>query len=172
MNTKKQAKKHFENLANNWWQDELKYYLENFDTDSREALENIPTSELEECNYKDLRILEDYFKEEFTHLGMNKLEEAIEEAKNYFTNEEESEIMNQNDSDLNFDVGFYKGLLEAQLIQSNSNNQNNYEKDDYLLILPNENIQAIAGSIECIKEFAEELNQKKYVIAKVVEVSQ
>ena len=51
-------------------------------------------------------------------------------------------------------------------------NQNNYEKDDYLLILPNGNIQAIAGSIECIKEFAEELNQKKYVIAKVVEVSQ
>tara|TARA_R110000765_G_scaffold36907_1_gene82130 strand:- start:259 stop:576 length:318 start_codon:yes stop_codon:yes gene_type:complete len=105
-------------------------------------------------------------------MNTKKLEEAIEEAKNYFTNEEESEIMNQNDSDLNFDVGFYKGLLEAQLIQSNSNNQNNYEKDDYLLILPNENIQAIGGSIECIKEFAAELNQKKYVIAKVVEVSQ
>jgi len=61
-------------------------------------------------------------------MNTKKLEEAIEEAKNYFTNEEESEVMNQNDSDLNFDVGFYKGLLEAQLIQSNSNNQNNYNE--------------------------------------------
>jgi len=48
------------NLTDNWYDDELKYYLENFNTvDNREALENIPTSELEECNYKDLRNLID-----------------------------------------------------------------------------------------------------------------
>jgi len=45
-----------------------------------------------------------------------KLENAIEEAKSYFTDEQELEVMQETDSDVNFEVGFYKGLLEAQSI--------------------------------------------------------
>jgi hypothetical protein len=45
-----------------------------------------------------------------------KLENAIEEARNYFTDEQELEVMQETDSDVNFEVGFYKGLLEAKSI--------------------------------------------------------
>ena len=56
------------------------------------------------------------------------LENAIEEAKSYFTDEQELEVMQETDSDVNFEVGFYKGLLEAQSIL----------KDEVNLILANE----------------------------------
>ena len=63
-----------------------------------------------------------------------KLENAIEEAKSYFTDEQELEVMQETDSDVNFEVGFYKGLLEAQsivkdeidLISSEEDYLNNY----------------------------------------------
>ena len=57
-----------------------------------------------------------------------KLENAIEEAKSYFTDEQELEVMQETDFDVNFEVGFYKGLLEAQSIL----------KDEVNLILANE----------------------------------
>ncbi len=63
-----------------------------------------------------------------------RLENAIEEAKSYFTDEQEVEVMQETDSDVNFEVGFYKGLLEAQsivkdeihLISSEEDYLNNY----------------------------------------------
>jgi len=63
-----------------------------------------------------------------------KLENAIEEAKSYFTDEQELEVMQETDSDVNFEVGFYKGLLEAKsilkdeidLISSEEDYLNNY----------------------------------------------
>lgn len=45
-----------------------------------------------------------------------KLENAIKEAKSYFTDEQELEVMQETNSDVNFEVGFYKGLLEAKSI--------------------------------------------------------
>ena len=44
------------------------------------------------------------------------LENAIKEAKSYFTDEQELEVMQETNSDVNFEVGFYRGLLEAQSI--------------------------------------------------------
>ena len=45
---------------------------------------------------------------------MNNIDKAIEEAKNLFTDEQENEVMNQDEPDVSFDVGFYRGLLEAK----------------------------------------------------------
>ena len=42
--------------------------------------------------------------------------DAIKEAKSYFTDEQELEVMQETNSDVNFEVGFYRGLLEAQSI--------------------------------------------------------
>jgi len=56
------------------------------------------------------------------------LENAIKEAKSYFTDEQELEVMQETNSDVNFEVGFYRGLLEAQSIL----------KDEVNLILDNE----------------------------------
>jgi len=44
------------------------------------------------------------------------LENAIKEAKSYFTDEQELEVMQETNSDVSFEIGFYRGLLEAQLI--------------------------------------------------------
>ena len=55
---------------------------------------------------------------------MNKLENAIKEAKSYFTDEQEVEVMQETDTDVSFEVGFYRGLLEAK----NYLNQDDYHK--------------------------------------------
>ena len=55
---------------------------------------------------------------------MNNIDKAIEEAKNLFTDEQENEVMNQDEPDVSFDVGFYRGLLEAK----NYLNQDDYEE--------------------------------------------
>ena len=55
---------------------------------------------------------------------MNKLDKAIEESKKLFTDEQENEVMNQDEPDVSFDVGFYRGLLEAK----NYLNQDDYHK--------------------------------------------
>ena len=51
----------FRALYNNWFHDETKWYMENFDIENPE---DIPTEKLENCNYKDLRILYEYFFKE------------------------------------------------------------------------------------------------------------
>ena len=59
--TKKQAKQHLKNLSNNWYDDECKYYeIEN----DCENADSIQTNKLMSSNYKDLRILEDYFNQD------------------------------------------------------------------------------------------------------------
>ena len=58
--TKEQAKQHLKNLSNNWYDDECKYYeIEN----DCENADSIQTNKLMSSNYKDLRILEDYFNQ-------------------------------------------------------------------------------------------------------------
>ena len=47
------------NLKNNWYQDELKNYAESFGVDNPES---IPLDDLQESNYKDLRTLISYQK--------------------------------------------------------------------------------------------------------------
>ena len=51
------------------------------------------------------------------------LENAIKEAKSYFTDEQELEVMQETNSDVNFEVGFYRGLLEAPSILKGVNNE-------------------------------------------------
>ena len=58
--TKEQAKNAYDSLANAWHGDEHKYYSEQFDCENPHE---VATDELNECNYKDLRVLEDYFYE-------------------------------------------------------------------------------------------------------------
>jgi len=53
---------------------------------------------------------------------MNKLDKLIEESMRLFTDEQEKEVMNQDEPDVSFDVGFYRGLLEAK---------NYLNQDDY-----------------------------------------
>ena len=113
--TKEQAKQHLENLSENWYDDECEHYeIEN----DCENADNIPTNNLMPSNYKDLRVLQDYFNQD------NNIDIAIEESKNLFTNEQENEVMNQDEPDVSFDVGFYRGLLEAK----NYLNQNDYHE--------------------------------------------
>lgn len=51
------------------------------------------------------------------------LENAIKEAKSYFTDEQEVEVMQETNTDVSFEVGFYRGLLEAQSILKGVNNE-------------------------------------------------
>tara|TARA_R100000781_G_C4009395_1_gene103136 strand:- start:318 stop:500 length:183 start_codon:yes stop_codon:yes gene_type:complete len=48
----------FKALYVNWFHEETKWYMENFNIDNPE---DIPTEDLEDCNYKNLRILYEYF---------------------------------------------------------------------------------------------------------------
>ena len=63
----KEATKCFQNLGGNWWSDERKCYSENFyDSDDEECDEdadNIPTEKLKDGNYRDLRVLYDFFND-------------------------------------------------------------------------------------------------------------
>ena len=60
MKTKQLAKKHFNYLYNNWIMEEQKSYEEYF---GDENANKIPTFKLKESNYKDLRIIQEFFKE-------------------------------------------------------------------------------------------------------------
>ena len=51
------------------------------------------------------------------------LENAIKEAKSYFTDEQEVKVMQETNTDVSFEVGFYRGLLEAQSILKGVNNE-------------------------------------------------
>ena len=48
----------FKALYINWFHEETKWYMENFNVDNPE---DIPTEDLEDCDYKNLRILYEYF---------------------------------------------------------------------------------------------------------------
>ena len=57
---KKLAEKHFSLLYDNWISEEQKSYEEYF---GDENVDKIPTSKLKESNYKDLRVIKDFFEE-------------------------------------------------------------------------------------------------------------
>ena len=105
--TKEQAKKHLSNLIDNLLDSEETHYSEHFNIDY-EQVDLIATEDLQEHNYKDLRVLQDYFNQD------NNINKAIEEAKQLFTEKQEDEVMRETDSGVSFDVGFYRGLLEAK----------------------------------------------------------
>jgi len=50
----------FTGLTDNWWGDEEKFYSENFEPEQEP--EDIPTDKLEPCNYRDLRVLDEWFQ--------------------------------------------------------------------------------------------------------------
>jgi hypothetical protein len=52
-----------------------------------------------------------------------RLEKAIKEAKSYFTDEQEVKVMQETNTDVSFEIGFYRGLLEAQSILKGVNNE-------------------------------------------------
>ena len=60
MSNKQLAEKHFANLHAVWIYDEQKYYEEEHDV---ESADDIPTSKLKESNYKDLRVVQEFFEE-------------------------------------------------------------------------------------------------------------
>lgn len=105
--TKEQAKKHLSNLIDNLLDSEETHYSEHFNIDY-EQVDLTSTEDLQEHNYKDLRVLQDYLNQD------NNIDKAIEESKNLFTDEQENKVMNQDEPDVSFDVGFYRGLLEAK----------------------------------------------------------
>jgi len=49
----------FTGLTSNWWGDEEKFYSEVFEPEQEP--EDIPTDKLEPCNYRDLRVLDEWF---------------------------------------------------------------------------------------------------------------
>jgi hypothetical protein len=65
----KEATQCFQNLGGNWWNDERICYSENFyDSDDEECEDvddpdNIPTEKLKDGNYRDLRVLYDFFND-------------------------------------------------------------------------------------------------------------
>lgn len=58
--TLEQARKAYEGLNYNWERDEERHYCETYDVDDAY---DIPTSELKEHNYKDLRVLGDFLNQ-------------------------------------------------------------------------------------------------------------
>ena len=52
----------FQSLASSWWDDENTYYSSEFVDDETDP-DDIPTDKLEDCNYKDLRVIQDYINE-------------------------------------------------------------------------------------------------------------
>ena len=59
--TLKQARKAYEGLNYNWERDEERHYCETYDVDDAN---DIPTSELKEHDYKNLRVLRDFLYQE------------------------------------------------------------------------------------------------------------
>ena len=54
------AEKHFGHLQDNWMDDERRNYEECYEV---KDANNIPTSKLKESNYKDLRVIQEFFEE-------------------------------------------------------------------------------------------------------------
>lgn len=80
-----------DNLLNNFWEIEYQYYQEEYEV---EEPDDISTDKLEDCNYKDLRMLRDYIKK--TEEENEKLKEQIKSREslcNHF------EIMNKKNFD-------------------------------------------------------------------------
>jgi|5B_taG_2_1085324.scaffolds.fasta_scaffold26280_4 FtsZ-binding cell division protein ZapB len=50
----------FTGLKDNWWFDEEQFYSETFEPEQEP--EDIPTDKLEPCNYRDLRVLDEWFQ--------------------------------------------------------------------------------------------------------------
>tara|TARA_R100000329_G_C7424878_1_gene149331 strand:+ start:95 stop:373 length:279 start_codon:yes stop_codon:yes gene_type:complete len=61
--TKEQAKKHLSNLIDNLLDSEERHYSEHFNIDY-EQVDLTATEDLEEHNYKDLRVLQDYLNQD------------------------------------------------------------------------------------------------------------
>ena len=45
------------NICSNWWRDEERHYEQEYD---EEDPASIKTADLKECNYKDMRVLDDF----------------------------------------------------------------------------------------------------------------
>ena len=81
----------FKGLVVNWWEDEEKYYRENFDMKEKydDDPGNIPTKYLSDCNYTDLRILDDWIVG--GKYEKYEIEESSSEEEEESSSEEEEE---------------------------------------------------------------------------------
>jgi len=81
----------FKGLVVNWWEDEEKYYSENFDMKEKYDGDpgNIPTKYLSDCNYTDLRILNDWIVG--GKYEKYEIEESSSEEEEESSSEEEEE---------------------------------------------------------------------------------
>jgi len=64
--TKEQAKQHLSNLIDNLLDSEERHYSEHFNIDY-EQVDLTATEDLQEHNYKDLRVLQDYLNQDDYH---------------------------------------------------------------------------------------------------------
>ena len=92
MTSKAQAKQAYTGIAINWLRDERRDY--DFDSDDCEDPDEIPIAELEAGNYKDLRILEDYFCKEDDLCEIEKLRNEITELKKNQQYKEFAQLIN------------------------------------------------------------------------------
>jgi hypothetical protein len=116
----------FKGLVVNWWEDEEKYYSENFDVKEKydDDPGNIPTKYLSDCNYTDLRILNDwivggkYDKYEIEESSSEEEEEEDEETEKPEYPDKDYECMFELDA-YNMMRGFtdedYKNCWKAKL---------------------------------------------------------
>jgi hypothetical protein len=116
----------FKGLVVNWWEDGEKYYSENFDVKEKydDDPGNIPTKYLSDCNYTDLRILNDwivggkYDKYEIEESSSEEEEEEDEETEKPEYPDKDYECMFELDA-YNMMRGFtdedYKNCWKAKL---------------------------------------------------------
>jgi hypothetical protein len=116
----------FKGLVVNWWEDEEKYYSENFGVKEKydDDPGNIPTKYLSDCNYTDLRILNDwivggkYDKYEIEESSSEEEEEEDEETEKPEYPDKDYECMFELDA-YNMMRGFtdedYKNCWKAKL---------------------------------------------------------
>ncbi len=143
--TKEQAKKHLSNLIDNLLDSEETHYSEHFNIDY-EQVDLTATEDLQEHNYKDLRVLQDYLNQD------NYIDKAIEESKNLFTDEQENEVMNQDEPDVSFDVGFYRGLLEAKNYLNQEDDYHEKAKDILWEYISENDIEEIEEKLSAMED--------------------
>ncbi len=143
--TKKQAKKHLSNLTDNLLDSEETHYSEHFNIDY-EQVDLTATEDLQEHNYKDLRVLQDYLNQD------NNIDKVIEESKNLFTNEQENEVMNQDEPDVSFDVGFYRGLLVAKNYLNQEDDYHEKAKDILWEYISENDIEEIEERLSAMED--------------------
>jgi len=127
------AKKAVDSLCANWEEDEERNYGEMIAYGARYAdrrflhAKDIPTSELLDSNYKDLRVLKDFFNCHITTIHQVLI--GVEDGEKYevlrrlkdirdahykdYLNEDLCEEVNKSNNNAEYDVGYLEGLKQS-----------------------------------------------------------